>query len=209
MNRIITSFSILLLAIAAMAQSPQNLDYQGILRNTEGEPLANESVTAKFSILSGSSSGAAVYVETQSLTSNAFGLIQAKIGTGTATTGSFASINWSSTTHFINVEIDLGSGFQSFGTSQLSSVPYALYGADEDADPTNEIQILSLEDNNLSLSNSDEDIDLSGFLDNTDEQELTLAGSELSISGGNSVDLGVLGADTDDQTLLLKGTELS
>ncbi|MEQ8473325.1 MAG: hypothetical protein RIC35_19165 [Marinoscillum sp.] len=209
MNRIITTISILLLAIVAMAQSPQNLDYQGILRNTEGEPLANQNVTAKFSILSGSSSGTSVYVETQALTSNAFGLIQAKIGTGTATTGSFSSVDWSSTTHFIKVAIDLGSGFEDFGTSQLSSVPYALYGADEDADPTNEIQNLSLEDNSLSLSNSNESIDLSGYLDNTDAQELNLTGSELSISGGNAVDLGVLGADTDDQTLSLTGTELS
>lgn len=199
----------LLTAISLSAQAPQQLDYQGILRDSEGEPLANETVTAQFSILEGSSSGSAVYVEEQSLTSNAFGLIQTKIGTGTILSGSLESVAWGASSHFIHVELDLGSGLEDFGTSELSSVPYALYGEDDDSDPTNEIQSLSLETNTLSLSNSDETVDLTTYLDNTDAQELNLSGSELSISGGNSVDLGPLGANTDEQTLAVSGTELS
>ncbi|WP_421876185.1 beta strand repeat-containing protein [Marinoscillum sp.] len=198
-----------LTAISLLAQAPQQLDYQGILRDSEGEPLANETVTAQFSILEGSSSGSAVYVEEQSLTSNAYGLIQTKIGIGSIISGSLENIAWGASSHFIKVELDLGSGLEDFGTSELSSVPYALYGEDDDSDPTNEIQSLSLETNTLSLSNSDETVDLTTYLDNTDAQELSLSGSELSISGGNSVDLGPLGANTDEQTLAVSGTELS
>lgn len=206
MRYLFLSLTLIFSISSALAQTPKHLDYQGILRDEAGEPIANQAVTAQFSILEGSTTGAVVYTEEQSLTSNAYGLIQTKIGSESA--ASFATVDWSQS-HFIKVEVDLGSGLQDFGTSELSSVPYALYGEDDDSDPTNEIQNLSIADHSLSLSNSDENVDLSSYLDNTDDQELSLSGSELSISGGNAVDLGVLGANTDEQTLSVDGTELS
>jgi len=54
-------------------------------------------------------------------------------------------------------------------------------------------------------------VDLDPFLDNTDEQTLSLAGTDLSVSGGNTVDLSGLqdGTGTDDQQLTLTGNTLS
>lgn len=60
---------------------------------------------------------------------------------------------------------------------------------DNDADPTNEIQQLTLNGNTINLSISNNNIDLIPYLDNTDNQTLTLNGSNLSISNGNSVNL--------------------
>ncbi len=62
---------------------------------------------------------------------------------------------------------------------------------DDDANPLNEIQDLHIEGNVLYITrNSDSTrIDLSPYLDNTDEQDLDLIGNLLTIENGNSVSL--------------------
>jgi hypothetical protein len=79
---------------------------------------------------------------------------------------------------------------------------------DEDADPTNEIQDLALTDNVLKISHNETatEIDLSVYLDNTDNQNLSLTGTSLSISDGNTVDLSVV--NTDHQELSISSNEL-
>ncbi len=70
-----------------------------------------------------------------------------------------------------------------------------------DLDSQNEIQDLSLSDNDLTITDNSGAtiIDLSIYMDNTDSQ--SLSGTSLSISGANSVDLsGLGGSGTDDQT---------
>ncbi|MEZ4990169.1 MAG: hypothetical protein R2824_07150 [Saprospiraceae bacterium] len=59
---------------------------------------------------------------------------------------------------------------------------------DADADPTNELQDISLSGNQLSITNGST-VELTGLGVDTDDQTLSLTGSELSISEGNTVDL--------------------
>jgi trimeric autotransporter adhesin len=74
---------------------------------------------------------------------------------------------------------------------------------------TNEIQVLSINGNTVSLSLGGGSITLP-TLENTDEQTLTLNGNTISISGGNSITLPtVVDTDTDEQTLSLNGNVLS
>jgi hypothetical protein len=91
--------------------------------------VVNTSVGIKISILQGSASGTAAYVETQTTTTNANGLATLAIGGGTPVTGTFAGINWASGNYFIKTETDPtgGTNYTISGTSQLLSVPYALY----------------------------------------------------------------------------------
>lgn len=75
------------------------------------------------------------------------------------------------------------------------------------------VDIFSLVDNKLSISLERDGVlpfvvNLDQYLDNTDNQTLTLVGSTLSISGGNSVELQSF-TDTDDQTLALANDNLS
>jgi hypothetical protein len=50
------------------------------------------------------------------------------VGTGTPTTGTFAGINWASGTYYLGIELNTGSGgYVAMGTTQLLSVPYAMY----------------------------------------------------------------------------------
>ncbi|PLW97905.1 MAG: hypothetical protein C0591_05620 [Marinilabiliales bacterium] len=76
------------------------------------------------------------------------------IGDGTPLSGNFNSIDWSLGNHSVKVEVDPNGGYAyvNMGTSQLTSAPYALYGEDEDADPDNELQTLSIVGNDLTIS---------------------------------------------------------
>lgn len=111
------------------AQAPQKMSYQSVIRKTDGALVVNTLVGIKISILQGAANGTAVYVETQSTTTNANGLATLAIGGGTPVAGTFAGINWASGTYFIKTETDPigGTNYTISGTSQLLSVPYALY----------------------------------------------------------------------------------
>jgi hypothetical protein len=113
------------------AQSPQKMSYQSVVRNTTNTLVTNQAVGVRMSILQGSASGTAVYVETHSISTNANGLATLSIGSGTPVTGTFAGINWANGPYFIKTETDPagGTNYTITGTSELMSVPYALYAA--------------------------------------------------------------------------------
>jgi hypothetical protein len=103
------------------------MSYQAVIRNSNGALVVNTAVGMQISILQGSSNGSAVYVETQTPTTNANGLVSFGIGSGDPT--SFATIDWSQGSYFIKTETDPTGGinYTINGTSQLMSVPFALY----------------------------------------------------------------------------------
>ena len=81
MKKLLLAFSFMLFSLAAVfAQAPQKMTYQAVVRNSANVLVANQNVSARISILQGSAQGAAVYVETHSVTSNANGLITSEIG---------------------------------------------------------------------------------------------------------------------------------
>ncbi|MCF8304240.1 MAG: hypothetical protein K9I94_13270 [Bacteroidales bacterium] len=114
--------------LAAYAQTPDAFNYQAAIRDSEGEPLTNQSVGIKLNILEGSPAGAVVFSETHTTTTNEYGLVNVKIGMGTNVQGSIDGIAWSSNEYYLEVQIDKdgGTDYQIMGTSQFVSVPYAL-----------------------------------------------------------------------------------
>ncbi|MFN6079753.1 MAG: fibrobacter succinogenes major paralogous domain-containing protein [Bacteroidota bacterium] len=125
--------------IFAIAQAPQKINFQSILRNSSGEVIGNSSVSLKISILSGSINGSSVYSETHAKTTDASGLISLQIGNGTVVSGIFANIDWGGISHFIKLEADFsgGSNYVVLGTQELMSVPYALYASKTDTSALN------------------------------------------------------------------------
>jgi hypothetical protein len=105
------------------------MSYQAVVRDANNALIMNQAVGMKIQILQGSISGTTVYEETQTPTSNDNGLITLEIGTGTIVSGMFGSIDWSSGPYFIKTETDPtgATNYTISGTSQLMSVPYALY----------------------------------------------------------------------------------
>ena len=116
-----------LVSMAAMAQLPQSFMYQSVLRNSSGTVLTNQRVSARVSVLQSTINGTAVYVETQSVTSDADGVISITVGGGTVVSGVFAEIDWFASDYFLKTEIDPigGSNYILTSTQQLLSVPFA------------------------------------------------------------------------------------
>lgn len=117
------------LSSIAFGQAPEKMSYQAVIRNSSNLLITNTMVGMRLSILQNSVSGPAVYVETQSPTTNANGLVSIEIGTGTTISGNFSLIDWSNGPYFIKTETDPtgGTSYTITGISQLLSVPYALY----------------------------------------------------------------------------------
>ena len=129
MKKIITICAAILMTASLWAQSPEKMSYQAVVRDGSNNLVSSTAVGMQISILQGSASGTAVYIETQTPTSNTNGLVSLEIGTGTLVSGDFTTIDWVNGPYFVKTETDPtgGSAYTITGTSQLLSVPYALY----------------------------------------------------------------------------------
>jgi hypothetical protein len=116
---------------SVFAQAPQKMSYQGVIRNSSDVLVTNSTIGIRLSILQNSQNGNPVYVETHTTSSNANGLVSLEIGTGNAQLGTMEDIDWSSGPYFLKSEADPlgGTTYSITGTSELLSVPYALYAA--------------------------------------------------------------------------------
>jgi hypothetical protein len=129
MSRLSLSILAIFSVLFSLAQSPQALNYQAVARTANGQIIPSQNIGVRISILDGSATGTTIFQETHSLTTNNFGLFTLGIGKGTAGTGTFSAIPWETGNKYLKVEIapQGGSNYLIQGTSQLLSVPYALY----------------------------------------------------------------------------------
>jgi uncharacterized protein (TIGR02145 family) len=120
-----TLFLLALIGLSSrlLSQAPALIPYQAVARNGAGQPLAEASINARFSIHNGSITGPVIWQEEQLLTTSSLGLFTAQLGLNVPLT----AVNWSAGTKFLQVEINMGQGYTHLGTTQLLSVPYALY----------------------------------------------------------------------------------
>ena len=131
MKTLLLTLLLLLTITAAWAQAPQRISYQSIIRDANNVVVASSAISVKISLLRGTATGPAVYVETHGITTNANGLVSLNIGEGTAITGSFAGIDWSNGPYLIQTATDPtgGTDYSIIGIAPLNSVPYALNAA--------------------------------------------------------------------------------
>jgi|GEM_PF-6350755 len=231
---LLSIITIIAISTGSFAQAPEGFNYQAVVRNAGNVILSNQAVGMRLTIQQGSIGGTAVYSETFTPTTNAYGLVNLQIGTGVSV-DDLAAINWSNGPYFMETAIDVtgGTSYVIMGTSQLMSVPYALHAKtaenvlndqvnDADADPANEIQDISLSGSNLTISDGST-IDLSVI--NTPDadasptneiQNISLSGTNLTISDGATIDLSVINTPDADanptneiQDITLSGTNLT
>jgi uncharacterized protein (TIGR02145 family) len=116
--------------ISAQPQVPNKISFQCVVRDAAGELVKDHPIGISISILANSATGQLIFQETYpNPQTNENGLVTVEIGAGTPVHGTFSNINWQGGTFFIRTEIDPtgGTNYTISGTSQLLSVPYALY----------------------------------------------------------------------------------
>jgi hypothetical protein len=119
----------LLLSNFLYAQSPESFKYQAQIRDKNGNILAKQNISLKISIVQSSPSGSIVYSEEHAIQTNSNGIITIAIGEGDQPTANFSTIDWGTDSYYVKTELDPegGTNYTEMGTSQLLSVPYALY----------------------------------------------------------------------------------
>ena len=213
MKKILLSlFAIATLSLSSFGQAPEGFKYQAVVRDAGGLILNNQAVGMRLTVQQGSIGGTVVYTETFSTTTNAYGLVNLEIGTGT-TTDDFTTIDWSNGPYFMETAVDFlgGMTWVVMGTSQLMSVPYALYAKtaenvtndlidDADADPTNELQDWSnLPGIPAELSDGTDDVDDADADPTNELQDISTdnTSGNITLSNGSTLTLNVDDADTD------------
>ncbi len=129
MKRFLLSLvAIAALSLSSFGQSPEGFKYQAVVRDAGNLILSSQAVGMQLTIQQGSIGGTAVYTETFAPTTNAYGLVNLEIGSGTST-DDFSTIDWANGPYFMETAVDVtgGTSYSVMGTSQLMSVPYALY----------------------------------------------------------------------------------
>ncbi len=119
------SILIIILMLSNTILIAQNgFNYKALISDN-GNVLANQVISIKFTVLENGTTS--VYQETQTGNTDANGIIAFNIGEGSVVSGDFTTIDWGSNPYFLKVEINTGSGYQDFGTTELKYVPYAKF----------------------------------------------------------------------------------
>ena len=187
---VLSTFLILLFGCQLIGQPPQKMSYQAVLRDADDKLLVQQNVGVKISILKGDAQGQAVFVETFDAMTNINGLVSLIIGEGNAEEGKMENINWAVGPYYLKVETDTegGTNYNISGTSQLISVPYALYansagGGDGDW----------VEDNVNNLIHTDKNIAVLSGGSDVFNVNLTAGAGMPRVSAGTQNGIGLLG----------------
>ncbi len=127
---LLSTLCFLLLTLVVNAQTPPNaFNYSAVARNAAGQPIATTTIGVQITILKTSPTGVSQYSENHFVNTDAFGLFNLVIGAGAVQSGSMATIDWSIDNYYLKVGMDAagGTNFLTMGTTQLLSVPYAMY----------------------------------------------------------------------------------
>ena len=162
-------FTLLALAITLIvsAQAPQGFNYQATVRNSAGALITNQNVLFKFNIMLNSQTSLPIYSETHFAPTDDLGQVNLTIGLGTPTTGMFSAINWANGTYYLGIELNTGSGYVAMGTTQLLSVPFALYANTAGNSQATIPNLASV----LAVNNGANNLQIKNLADPTDAQD--------------------------------------
>jgi hypothetical protein len=138
MKKLLFCFFVFVFCRVAISQEVEPFRYRAIVRNPAGKVLAAENISLKFSILKDSITGEAVYSEQDKVKTSKNGLVSLVIGEGGDKTSDFNTIDWSSESYFLKIELDAsgGSSYTDIGTFQLLRIPYELNAIASKKSPT-------------------------------------------------------------------------
>ena len=208
MKNIIISFGLILFSLVSFAQTPQSFKYQGVVRDASNQLIANQNIQVRVQIAQDYPNGSMMYMENHTVQTNPFGVFNLNVFEGNPEQGNAANIDWAAGPYHLVVEVDFngGSSYQLMGASELLAVPYALYGEDADADPINELQTVTKNGNQITLSNGGGTINLNDDSPSNEIQKLSKSSNKIRLSdNGGEVSLN----DDDPDNELQKLTKSS
>ena len=123
------TFIFLFITFFGYSQAPEGINYQAVLRKSNGSLWSNYEFNSIVEIVQGNISGPPVYSEKHYSITNGQGIVNYVIGDGLTLMGDFESIDWGLGPYYLKLNIDFlnGEGLQLYGIQQLLSVPYALH----------------------------------------------------------------------------------
>ncbi|MGH1435256.1 MAG: tail fiber domain-containing protein [Lewinella sp.] len=197
MKRLIL-FALLLLACASSAysQAPEKFKFQAVARDAGGSPYLSENLAVRVSLVRDGVSGLVDYAERHEITTSPLGVFDLEIGGGSPLSGDMNNLDWGAHAYYLKIDMDPNSGtnYTNLGTSQLLSVPYAIYAREAangsgGGDPTDELQNLLYDPNTQTLTLTDGNAVTLSFPGGTDSQTLVYDSNtgNLMISNGNTV----------------------
>jgi hypothetical protein len=207
-NIFLFGFFMLFLSSLAIAQSPEGFNYQAVARDANGDVITDEFISIRFWLLEDGQNGSPVYREVHSgVFTGPQGIFTLEIGDGNSDQGNFENIDWGGHRYFLRVDLDVNNGnnFQQMGTSQLLSVPYAMYaksagnagGGDDDWGN----QVVQSDNTLIGDGTPGNPLRVNVNQVNTDDQTLSINGNQLSISNGNTISIPTGGTDADADPL--------
>src|SRR5580765_5693553 len=117
LKRFLSMLPVMCLFFTASAQVPAKFAFQGVARNSSGQPVATQAISVRFTIHEGSEAGTSVFQETHTPVTNANGVFNVAVGRGG---GNILGIKWAATAYYLQVEVDPsgGSAYATISTSQ-------------------------------------------------------------------------------------------
>ncbi|MEE4115884.1 MAG: tail fiber domain-containing protein [Marinilabiliaceae bacterium] len=109
----------LFLSVTVKGQSPQQLNYQAVVRDISGNPISGSDITVTITLRQYAPDGVGVFQEIHNAHTNEYGLISLAIGS----IEDLSVVQWNDGPFFLKVDVD---GNET-GITQLLSVPYSLY----------------------------------------------------------------------------------
>lgn len=149
-----------------ISQAPSQFTYQSVVRTNSGSLVSNQQVGFRFTVLKGSELGSIVFEEEHTVTTNINGLATMIIGKGSGT-DDLSEIDWGIDSYFLKVEVDPEGGFNYVAedTTQLLSVPFALYSNSSGSNLTITGQdFLTISNNDITVNKIDLSDDVDGIL---------------------------------------------
>ncbi len=121
MKRLLT-IVIFLQTFFCLAQN--GINYKALIKDANGNVLSSSPISVQLIIYEGAALTNNVYQEIHTTSTDTNGFTLVNIGEG-ATSDNFNDIQWTNDSHFLNVQVDAGSGLVDLGTSEFKAVPYA------------------------------------------------------------------------------------
>ncbi len=149
MKKLITTLTLLIVLLSIVAQVPEKINYQAVIRNSKNEIISNQAIGMKISIYYYLKTLEVIaYSETQIPSTNENGLITIEIGGGKVVSGVFSDIDWGSKSYYLKTEIDPNgrTNYTITSDTQILSVPYALHAQNVTNIPDNLVSTIKIAD---------------------------------------------------------------